>query len=180
VTRACRGTTKAGKGCKAHPLHGTDFCMAHADEETRASVGFGGPENGAKGGKAKRVPRLTEILRERVEAEADTLLGNLLELALRGERAVVVGNGPTAHVEIVDDPELRLKATREVYDRLEGRPRQVAEITGSDGGPVELAVPTDAESRSVAAARLLLKAHGQAVPVSDEVAEELASRNGHG
>lgn len=41
---------------------------------------------------------------------------------LDAERAVVVGTGPKARVEIVPDMELALKAIREIYDRAEGRP----------------------------------------------------------
>lgn len=92
-------------------------------------MGFGGAENGAKGGEAKRVPKLTELLRQRVEEQADEILDRLFGM-LDAHRAVVVGTGPKARVEIVEDPELVLRAIREIYDRAEGRPKSTSEFTG--------------------------------------------------
>lgn len=73
------------------------------------------------GGQAKRVPRLTEVLSREVEERAEEIIGRLFK-GLYAERAVVVGTGPKARVEIVDDQYMVLKTIREVYDRYEGRP----------------------------------------------------------
>lgn len=92
----------------------------------QAKTGFGGAENGRKGGHAKRVPRLTEVLTAEVERRAEEIITRLFA-GLAAKRAVVVGTGPKAHVEIVDDPDLILKTIREIFDRAEGRPLQRTE-----------------------------------------------------
>lgn len=127
--RRCTAKTKAGKKCKAPPLVGQDTCISHSSKATQADAGFGGAENGAKGGEARRVPKLTELLKQRVEEQADEILDRLFAM-LDAERAVVVGTGPKARVEIVSDPELALRAIREIYDRAEGRPKSVSEFSG--------------------------------------------------
>lgn len=92
-------------------------------------MGFGGAENGAKGGAAGRVPKLRELLRAEVEARAEEVIAKLFA-GLHARRAVVVGTGPKAHIEIVEDEELILKTVREIFDRAEGRPTQRQEVTG--------------------------------------------------
>jgi hypothetical protein len=143
--------------------------MAHADEETRAKAGFGGPENGAKGGEAKRVPKLTELLTAAVEERAQEIIDKLFS-GLDAERAVVVGNGPGARIEIVPDAAERRMTIREIFDRNIGKPVQATEISGPDGKPIELHPPADAEERSITAARVLERAR----------ALEGASSNGNG
>ncbi len=127
--RRCTATTKTGKRCKAWALHGHLVCMSHADKAVQAKAGFGGSENAAKGGAAKRVPKLSELLRQRVEEQADEILDRLFGM-LDAQRAVVVGTGPKARIEVVDDPELILRAIREIFDRAEGRPKSVSEFSG--------------------------------------------------
>jgi hypothetical protein len=100
--------------------------MAHSDKATQAKMGFGGSENGRKGGEARRVPRLRELLHAEVEARAEEIIAKLFK-GLNAERAVVVGTGPQAHVEIVPDDELVLKTVREIFDRADGKPTQRVE-----------------------------------------------------
>jgi hypothetical protein len=69
-----------------------------------------------------------DVLKERIEAGIDEVLKPLWD-ALTAERAVVVGNGPTAYVESVKDHPTRIAAVRELLDRGYGRPKQVSEIT---------------------------------------------------
>lgn len=99
--------------------------MAHAPEEFRQSRGFGGAQPGAGRPKA---PRAVDVLRERLEAEADEWL-KVLEDARTADRGVVVGDGEHARVEYVDDHPTRLKAFREVFDRGYGRPMQFHDVT---------------------------------------------------
>lgn len=94
--------------------------MAHADEETRASARFGGPQ---EGGGRPRKPRAVDVLRERIEADIDRWL-KPLEDGLTADRGVVVGDGPTAHVEFFEDHRTRIKAHREAFDRAFGKPTQ--------------------------------------------------------
>jgi hypothetical protein len=125
----CTAKTKAGKPCKAPPISGTAFCISHADKATRAKAGFGGSENGRKGGEAKRVPKLTELLRAEVEERAEEIIAKLF-MGLAAQRAIVVGTGPRARLEFAPDPEMALKTIREIYDRYEGRPMQRQEVKG--------------------------------------------------
>lgn len=176
--RKCSGTTKAGKPCKANPIKGTDFCLSHSDAETRASVGFTA-EAGKLGGRPK-TPTVIDAIREEVERRMDEITGALWELANAAERAVVVGNGPDAHVEIVPDNDLRLKALRELLDRSHGRPKQATELTGAGGGPIQTTppIPEDNEwhRQAIEAAHEL----GLTVPPSEEVAAHAANGNGNG
>lgn len=80
-----------------------------------------------KGGRP-RAPRAVDVLRERLEARIDDWL-QVLEDARTAERGVVVGDGPTAHVEFFDDHPTRLKAFREVFDRGYGKPMQFHDVT---------------------------------------------------
>ena len=121
---------KAGKPCRAYARSGKATCMGHADKAEKAEAGFGGAENGAKGGEARRVPKLTEVLRAKVEDRADEIMDRLLE-GLDAERSIVVGTGPKAYVESVPDLEMRLRTIREILDRLEGRPKSVSEFSGT-------------------------------------------------
>jgi hypothetical protein len=121
--RTCKGTNSQGKPCKAAPLTDSDYCLAHADEKTRVSTGFGAPGNGRP-----RKPRAVDVLRERIEANIDRVLDPLWD-ALTADRAMVVGNGPTAHVELASDHPTRIAAARELLDRAYGRTRQSSEVT---------------------------------------------------
>lgn len=141
----CTATTKAGTPCKAPPLDGTKLCMSHSPAETRESLGFVA-DNG-KGGR-KPNPRAVDVLRERLEERIDEVLNPLFD-ALAAE----VDYGP--------DHRTRITAVRELLDRVYGKPKQVSEITGADGGPVQIRAPLDADERSARAARLL-KAQGLA------------------
>lgn len=132
-TRRCTGTTKAGKPCRANPMKDRDVCLAHADEETRGSARFGGPQPGSGRPPA---PRAVDLLRERMEADLDQVLGPLWD-ALVADRAIVVGNGPQAYVENVPDHGVRITAVREMLDRSYGKPKQQTEVTGEiRSGPI--------------------------------------------
>lgn len=49
--------------------------------------------------------------------------------ALEASRWVVVGTGPTAHVEMVEDVPVRLAAVRELLDRAYGRAHSTGTVT---------------------------------------------------
>jgi hypothetical protein len=73
-----------------------------------------------RGGENRPKPKVTEVLRERVEAE--------LEDWLRPFYAARDG----------DDPQLALKAAESVLDRVYGRPKQTSEISGPDGSAITI------------------------------------------
>jgi hypothetical protein len=122
--KRCSRTTKAGKRCRAWALHGIETCLAHADEKTRDNASFGGSYGGRP-----RKPRFTEILSEQVRAEISDFLAPYRE-GLTATRHLVVGNGPTAHLEEVPDIPTRMAAMDKLFDRTDGRPTQHTEISG--------------------------------------------------
>lgn len=125
ATRDCKGVTKSGKQCKAVPLKDTDYCLAHADEKTRVATGFGAKD---RGNGRPRKQRVVDVIRERIEDKVDEMFAILWEAA-HAERAVVVGNGPQAYVEMVPDHPTRRAAVAELLDRGYGRPHQSSEVT---------------------------------------------------
>lgn len=169
--RSCNANAKSGKPCKATPLKGKNFCAAH-DPETPASARFGSraqaTEAGKLGGRPK-APRVVDVLKERMEAEIDTWLGALKD-ALHAEMPFSVGWGEDAEMEMVPDHRTRLAAFKEACDRAYGKAKQQTEITGADGGPIEM-VPV-ARDRGDQVARIL--GGTRAVPVI------IANGNGNG
>jgi hypothetical protein len=141
--RKCKGTTKAGKPCGSPPLRGSDFCLSHSPEEERESRGFGGAQEGSGRPPAAKPLRL---LRERVEEEIDKWLAPF-EDALSATQGVVVGNGPSARLEILPDHRTRMSAAEAVFDRVYGRPRQTTELVGDDlgGGDNVFVIPDNPE-----------------------------------
>jgi hypothetical protein len=131
--RICKATNAKGAPCGANPLRpGTiiegiavsgDYCRQH-DQDLPDSARIGGATPGA-GRKPK--PHVVDIIRERIEERSGEVL-DALWAALKAERAVVVGNGPTAHVELVSDHPTRIAAARELLDRAYGRTRQANEV----------------------------------------------------
>jgi hypothetical protein len=140
----CSGTNaKTGQPCRAWPLRGTTRCLAHSDAEARDSVGFVAA-NG-KGGRP-RAPRVVDVIRERLEARADAVIDVLWD-GLEANRGVVVGSGEFAQLEETPDHGARLAAAREILDRAYGKPTQATEISGPDGGPVEVIDTSDPKTR---------------------------------
>lgn len=138
MKRQCHGTTKAGRPCKVAPLTGSDYCRAH-DPELPAESRFGSPEQAraAATGVVRKAPRVIELLAAKAEAEEEAeRLWRVISEALDADRGVVVGNGPTAHVDFVADHPTRLAAFREFIDRVDGKPRQKTEVSGPDGEPI--------------------------------------------
>lgn len=170
----CTGKTKKGTRCKAAPLKGTDHCLAHSDAKIRESVGFV-PDNGKAG--RKPLPKPTDIARKLIEENElalqrpywrtlgyDVVIGeNGPELvALQEGGAKLHGESRDGDIKVSDAEDLgaMITAAEKLQDRVYGRPKQVAEISGPEGGPVELNLPVDAQARSARAAALLAQ-HGQ-------------------
>lgn len=127
----CKATTKAGTPCKAKPLKGKDVCIAHSDKKARDATGFG-----ITGGRPRK-PRVVDVVRERIEADMDRWYTVLVE-ASEATRTVVVGSGDNAYIEQVPDHPTRLRAFAEAMDRAYGKPVQATEVSGPDGGPIEV------------------------------------------
>jgi len=130
--RWCTELNKQGKPCRVPPLTDMDVCIGHADQVTKARLGFGGPVNGAKGGQPRK-PRAVDVLKERIEADIDEVLDPLWD-ALEATKAVVVSSGGNTSsaestIEQVPDYSVRISAARELLDRGYGKARQSNEVT---------------------------------------------------
>jgi hypothetical protein len=155
---------KAGDLCMAYARtgQGKDTCIAHASKLERAELGFGGPEAGAKGGAAGRIPKLTELIKERLIEEADKVIERLMD-GLDAEAALVVGNGKDAYVDSAPDYGMRLRTVREILDRTEGRPKSISEFTGKmdirNGDQLDRAIQKELEREVQRLTERLAEAH---------------------
>lgn len=150
--RRCKAKTKRGTRCLGHPLKGKDVCLAHADADTRASVGFT-PEAGRLGGRP-RLPKPHEISQRLMEENVLAVerpywrtLGFDIEITDEGPVLVELDQGGAKEVakfqgEVftseVEDLGAQTEAAEKLKDRVYGKPRQ--EITGVDGAPLQLEV----------------------------------------
>lgn len=123
-SRGCHGTTKKGVACKAPPLRDSDYCIGHTSKETKVSLGFGGPQEGS--GRPKKA-RTVDLMREWVEDHPEAF--EVIQDALKAERAIVVGNTKDAYVEYVPDWPTRIIAFKELMDRSYGRAKSSTELT---------------------------------------------------
>jgi hypothetical protein len=132
--RVCEASNTKGDPCGANPLKpGTiiegvavsgDYCRQH-DQDLPDFARIGGAQPGAG---RPRKPRVVDVILASITERAAEIDAGLWE-ATKAERAVVVGSGESARVEMVPDWPTRLAAYRELMDRGHGRPRQVAEVT---------------------------------------------------
>lgn len=115
LARRCHAITKAGEPCPTPPLHGSDYCIAHSDAKTRESLGFV-----AANGKAgrPRIPRASELMRERVENESEQIVAVYWDAM----NATLKDGEP--------DHQIRLQALRDLLDRVYGKPTTKTELTG--------------------------------------------------
>lgn len=133
----CAGTNKAGKPCGAWPVKGEKFCMGHLDRKKKEELGFGGAQEGS--GRPKN-PRVIDVLKVRLEERADEIIDVYLEAARASTVTIeefVNEDGETEMRAVeVPDHAMRLKAVEALHDRAYGKPKQVSEITGPEGGPI--------------------------------------------
>lgn len=176
-TPRCNATAKNGEPCKAHPLKGSDYCGAH-DPALPESARFGSPAQAKEAAKlAGRppMPKPTDVMRRLVEDNAAVVLrphfrtlGFDIEVGEDGPRLVEFEGGPAkiygtskdgdVRVSNYDDLGAMMAAAERLFDRVYGKPKQQTEITGGDGGPVEIVTPVtrpDAMSAGVLAQRVL-------------------------
>lgn len=101
----------------------------HATAESRSN---GGKARAAKIRERRRT--LEDRLSEKLDQEVDAVVGVFFD-ALEAEYAVVDNDG---NATMFPAHGLRLRAARDVIHEAYGRPAQKVELTGEDGGPVEL------------------------------------------
>lgn len=145
----CESLTLAGNPCNA-PVTSVDgrYCIMH-DPARRELV----EDARRRGGLGRRHPRITEMISEKVDAEADQILRVYID-ALYDETA---------------DHRTRMDAADRLLDRVLGRPKQGIELAGSDGEaltPIGRLVVENPEVREAARAfRASLAAAGDASDV---------------
>jgi hypothetical protein len=131
--RTCNGTNAQDKPCEAPPLKPgtviegvaaqvattadstTWICLIRPELEGQRLVPGASPSRVSWTSSANASRRSGEVC-------------DALWAALHAERALVVGNGPTAHLELVPDHPTRIAAARELLDRAYGRTRQASEV----------------------------------------------------
>lgn len=123
-------------------IYKLETCIMHASPAIRKHLDLITPPTGRANTGRKKTPTPHSILKARFEADADRYL-KPLEDALTAMKAVVVGNGASAHIEFTEDLALRISAVEKMLDRIYGRPKQQLEHTGSDGHAIEVNVPSD-------------------------------------
>ncbi len=111
------------------------WCIQH-DKDLPDSARIGGPQPGSG---RPRKPRVVDVILASITERAGEIDAGLWE-ATKAERAVVVGNGPTAHMEMVPDWPTRIAAYRELMDRGHGKPKQSSEVTLVTKDAIEAAI----------------------------------------
>jgi hypothetical protein len=166
--RGCHGETKKGKPCDANALRkGTviegvtvsgKWCRAH-DEDLPPSARFGSRaharENGLKGGRPA-MPKPTEVMRTLIEESVEAIIApHFRTLGLKLERgddgrlhavvdpdggAKLFGESKDGEIKIttIDDLGAHIAAAEKLLDRVYGKPKQSTELTGAEGGAVEI------------------------------------------
>lgn len=149
----CAGRKDDGTPCRANALKGAELCLAHSDQVTRDSVGFGGSQPGA--GRPRRPPlpelelRLAQEHAEKMLRPYWRVLGYDVVMAEDGEFALVelpkggaklygTSNAGVVKVSKHDDLAAHIAASEKMRDRIYGRPKVSAEISGPAGGAVQI------------------------------------------
>lgn len=151
--RYCKEVNRNGDPCMAHPLEGTDLCMAHSPESVRESVGFVA-NNGFQGRPA--LPKPTDVARRLVEENVVALLrpywrtlgydvqiadGRIALVELEDGGAKIYGTSAKdgrVFVSEHDDLGAMMQAAEKLLDRVYGKPKQVSEVSGPDGAPIAI------------------------------------------
>lgn len=181
--RQCSGKNRRGEPCGSPPMLDADYCFAH-NEALPDSHRFGRGEiqqrASSLGGKALKRPRVVDILRERLEEKyVEPVIAALVE-SLDAQKAIVTRDAEgNESVEFVTDHGTRIRAAEVMFDRGYGKPKQVTEVSGPDGEPIQLEAPLNAGDRSARAAALLAQS-GLLEPADGATAGTNGHSNGKG
>lgn len=155
----CNRIAKAtGQRCRKVAIEGETYCLAHAPRSHQATVGFGGSENGRKGGEARRVRKPLELLREAIADHMLLLLKPYMD---------TLGLDATYN-EALDKIELREAAPYEVpYTDRFGETEIVmvqpgAKLSSTANGYVNMSHFDDLMARVKVAGELFDRAFGKA------------------
>lgn len=147
---------RRGEVCGRATYEKTDACWGHQPKNVKESKGFGGPQENSG---PKKLEDPFDVAREAVRQHAELLIrphfktlgydihieqtddGPILKLEqLEGGGAKVYGESKDGEIipSNIEDLAAQIVAAEKIIDRLWGRPRQAVEMTGADGGPVEM------------------------------------------
>lgn len=177
--RGCHGETKRKTLCGATPLRaGTviegvtvkgKHCRAH-DPDLPDSARFGShaqAREAAKLGGRPPNPKPSEVMRRLVEEHVETViaphfrtLGYKVERNEAGELTIIAdpnggakiyGESKEGDINVTDHDDLgaHIAAAEKLLDRVYGRPKQSTELTGAEGGPVEVVPVTREKAEQV-------------------------------
>ncbi len=185
VKRVCHGERKAGGPCRANPVRqGTvvagvalsgKWCRRH-DPDLPEWARFGSHAQvraaGALGGRPA-MPKPTDIARQLIERHVYTVLAphfKTIGLDLHDDGsvtrldhgAIVCGESKDGDIvpSEIEDLGAQIAAAEKLLDRVYGRPKQTQEVTGADGGPLEIVPVSNDRGDAVA----VLLAGTRAVP----------------
>ena len=117
----CIGTRKNGDPCRAPKVLSTDYCHAHSTSVS-ADQRFGSPAQARvaaqASAEARWTPKLAEVVRARLEAEAERIAG--AAIAALDATVMIVDKDGGEHVH--EDGRTRLAAAVALMDRGLGRP----------------------------------------------------------
>jgi hypothetical protein len=137
--RRCKGKTRAGKACKAHPPRDSDYCRAH-DPELPDSVRFGSRAQaraaGQLGGRPRN-PRVVDVLRDLLEEDLREEIQQVYRDALAAERGFLIVAGQETELKTLPDHATQLKAAEALLDRAYGKPKQALEHSGAGDDDAE-------------------------------------------
>ena len=126
--REPRGARYGRTASHAPVLGESVYCFTH-DPERRVDA----EEARRRGGEATRKRSVPDVLRERVEAEADEWLQPYRDLR---DNAVLTFTHQGEIVAQVPDYAARVRASEMVFDRVYGKPRQALEHSSDEGKPL--------------------------------------------
>jgi len=148
-----------GQPCGAFARKGKTTCIGHADKAEQESAGFGGSQPNAG---RPRLPTPTEIARDLVEQNIAVILRphfralgydvetgpeGLVLVPLQGGGAKLHGESREGVVKASEHEDLaaQMAAADKLLDRIYGRPKQATELTGPNGGALEIgaAIPDE-------------------------------------
>jgi hypothetical protein len=121
------GVKVTGKWCRTHDPDLPDNARIQG-----AQPGAGRPKN----------PRVVDVMREKLEANIDKMIDPYLQQALEAKtripKTIDPKTGDVTEWQEIPDYKARIAAVEKLLDRAYGKPGQAVQVTGADGGPVEI------------------------------------------
>jgi hypothetical protein len=128
-----------------------DYCSAHSNLPD--GIRFGSPEQASKAGASPKPhrPRPREIFDAVAEQYAPHIIARYLE-TMSATKPFTTGSGDDVFTEQGPDYAIRLRAAVDFLDRWMGKATDKLEMSGPEGGPIEIDTSDiqDPEARKLA------------------------------